>query len=407
VNLSRRDARRLALAAQGFGRRPTGTPNLGHVRRCLTALGALQIDAVNVLVRSHYLPAFSRLGPYPRELLDRLTYQRRDAFEYWGHAASVLPVDLYPALRWRMARFAADKSWNALQARLEQERPGYLAAVEREVAERGPLAFSDLSDQARRDREQVQTKYAESSLLWYRWSDGKSVLDGLYNAGRLAVAGRRGFERLYDLAERVIPGKVLAAPAPAADDAQRELVRRAAAALGVAAVRDIADYFQLSMAVTKARVRELVEAGGLTPVQVEGWPEAGYLYGAGNGRPGHARALLSPFDSLTWQRERTQRLFGFKPSFELYVKPEKRQYGYYVLPFLLGDTLVGRVDLKTDRLKRALLVQGAFGEPGVPAKQVAGELAEELRALAGWLELEAVVVADNGDLAPALRKARP
>jgi hypothetical protein len=407
MDLSQQQARRVALAAQGFGRPRPATPHLGHVRRVVGALGAVQIDAVNVLVRSHYLPVYSRLGPYPRDLLDRLTHRRRLAFEYWGHAASVLPVELHPALRWRMARFAESKDWLAVRARIERERPGYLATVEREVAERGPLAFSDLSDQARRERATVQTKYAESSLLWHSWSDGKTVLDGLYNAGRLAVAGRRGFERLYDLPERVIPAEVRAAPTPAADDGQRELVRRAAAGLGVAAVRDIADYYQLSMAVAKARVRELVDAGELTPVRVEGWPEAGYLHGTGNGRPVQARALLSPFDSLTWQRARVQRLFGFKPSFELYIKPEKRRFGYYVLPFLLGDALVGRVDLKADQPRRALLVRGAFAEPGVPARTVAGELAAELRTLAGWLELETIEVADNGELAPALRRARP
>jgi uncharacterized protein len=402
VALSQAEARRVALAAQQFGR-PAGSPNLGHLRRLLTALGAVQIDAVNVLVRSHYLPFYSRLGPYSRDLLDRLVYRRRVAFEYWGHAASVLPVELHPVLRFRMARHAADAAWLRVLERIERERPGYLAAVEHEIAQRGPLAFTDLSDPAR--REKVQTKYAESSLLWYRWSDGKTVLDGLYNTGRLAVAGRRGFERLYDLAERVIPAEILAAPTPAEADARRELVRRATAALGVATVREIADYFNLSMAKTKASVRELVDAGELTPATVEGWEEAGYLSGNGNGRPVYARALLSPFDSLTWHRARVQRLFDFRHSFELYVKPAQRQYGYYVLPFLLGDTLVGRVDLKADQPRRALLVRGAFVEPGAPPRTVAGELAGELRQLAGWLELETIEAADHGNLAPALRKA--
>jgi uncharacterized protein len=401
--LSQVEARRVALAAQQLGRpRPAGTPNLGHLRRLVAALGAVQIDAVNVLVRSHYLPIYSRLGPYPRELLDRLVYRRRHAFEYWGHAASILPVELHPVLRWRMARHAADAAWHRMLERIERERPGYVAALEREVAERGPLAFTDLADPAR--REKAQTKYAESSLLWYRWSDGKTVLDGLYHTGRLAVAGRRGFERLYDLAERVIPAEILAAPAPAEDDARRELARRAAAALGVATVREIADYFNTAMAKTKVAVRELVEAGTLTPVTVEGWEEPGYLHGTGNGRDVHARTLLSPFDSLTWQRARVQRLFGFKPSFELYVKPAQRKYGYYVLPFLLGDALVARVDLKADQPRRALLVRGAFAEPGVAPRAVTGELAAELRQLAGWLELETIEVADRGDLAPPLRK---
>jgi hypothetical protein len=404
LELSGAEARRIALAAQRFGRpRPAGPPHLGHVRRLVAALGAVQIDAVNVLVRSHYLPTFSRLGPYPRELLDRLTYRRRAAFEYWGHAASVLPIELHPTLRYRMARHAQDKHWVAVRQRIERERPGYLAAVEQEVAQRGPVAFTDLDDPARRVK--APTKYAESSLRWYRWSDGKTVLEGLFSEGRLAVAGRRGFERLYDLPERVIPAEVLAAPTPTEDDARRELVRRAAAALGVATVRDIADYFRLPMAATRARLRDLVDAGALRLAQVEGWPEPAYLHPDADGRPVQARALLSPFDSLIWERARTERLFGFRPSFELYVKPQLRRYGYYVLPFLLGDAIVARVDLKADQRRRVLLVPGAFGEPGAPARTVAGELTAELRALAGWLELERIEVADRGDLAGALREA--
>lgn len=406
MEISGPEARRVALAAQRFGApRPAGTPHLGHVRRLVTALGAVQIDAVNVLVRSHYLPIYARLGPYPRELLDRLAYRHRAAFEYWGHAASYLPVELHPALRWRMARHAADPHWAAVQARIERERPGYLAAVEREIAERGPLAYADLSDPAR--REKVPTTYAESSLLWYRWSDGKSVLDGLYRSGRLAVAGRRGFEPLYDLAERVIPPEVLAAPTPSDEDAQRELVRRAVVALGVATMKDVAFYFRLAVAVTRARLRELVDAGTVTPARVDGWREGAYLDPGADGRRVQTRALLSPFDSLIWERARTQRLFGFRVSFELYVPPAKREYGYYVLPFLLGDALVARVDLKADQRRRALLVQSAFLEPGAPARTVAGELAAELRQLATWLDLTAVEVADRGDLASALRRARP
>jgi hypothetical protein len=404
VELSGVQARRIALAAQRFGRpRPVRPPDLGQVRRLVAALGAVQIDAVSVLVRSHYLPVYSRLGPYPRDLLDRLVYRRRAAFEYWGHAASVLPVELHPVLRHRMARHAQDKHWVAVQERIERERPGYLAAVLREVEQRGPLAFSDLTDPARRAK--VPTGYAESSLLWYRWSDGKTVLEGLFSEGRLAVAGRRGFERLYDLPERVIPAEVLAAPTPTTEDAQRELVRRAVEALGVGTVRDLADYFRLSIASTRARLRELVDAGSVQPARVAGWAEPGFLHPGAAGRSVPARALLSPFDSLIWERARTERLFGFRPSFELYVKPELRRYGYYVLPFLLGDAIVARVDLKADQSRRALLVLGAFGEPGVLAGAVAGELAAELRALAGWLELAAIEVTDRGDLAGALRDA--
>jgi hypothetical protein len=404
VNLSGVDARQIALAAQQLGRaRPAGTPNLGHVRRLVTALGAVQIDAVNVLVRSHYLPIYSRLGPYPRQLLDRLAYQRRHAFEYWGHAASFLPVELHPALRWRMEGYARHKNWATARARIEQERPGYVAAVEREIAQRGPLAFTDLSDPARRER--TPTRYADSTLLWYRWADGKTVLDGLYRAGRLAVAGRRGFERLYDLPERVIPREVLSAPTPPPADAQRALVLHSAAALGVGTLRDVADYFGLPVATARARLRELVDAGSVVPARVEGWPDAAYLHAAANGRPVRARGLLSPFDSLTWVRDRTLRLFGFQHSFELYVKAAQRRYGYYVLPFLLGDALVARVDLKADQPRRTLLVQGAFVEPGTPVRTVGGELAAELRELAAWLQLDAIDVADNGNLARALRQA--
>jgi hypothetical protein len=404
VALSAAQARQVALVAQRFGRPRPAAPHLGHVRRLVAALGAVQIDAVNVLVRSHYLPVYSRLGPYPRELLDRLTYQRRLAFEYWGHAASVLPVELWPALRWRMAAYQADKAWVRVRDRIERERPGYLAAVEREVAQRGPLAFGDLSDPAR--REKTQTGYAESTLLWYRWSDGKTALEWLYHTGRLAVAGRRGFERLYDLPERVIPAELLATPPPADDQAQRELVERAAAALGVATGSDLADYFRMPVAVTRARIRELVDDGTLLPASVDGWSVPAYLHHeAGTAGQVDVRALLSPFDSLIWERARTQRLFGFTHRFELYVKPAQREYGYYVLPFLLGDRLVARADLKADRRRQVLLVPGAFTEPGVAARAVAGELAAALRALAGWLELVTIEVGERGDLAPELRRA--
>jgi len=410
VELSNAEARQIALRAQRLGQpHPRGGPKLAHLRALVSALGAVQLDAVNVLVRSHYLVIYSRLGPYPVTLLDELAYRHRAAFEYWGHAASLLPIELHPAVRWRMAAHAQNKHWRAFQTRVERERPGYLAAVEREIAEHGPLAFGDLSDPAR--REKVQAKYAASSLLWYRWSDGKTALEGLFDAGRLAAAGRRGFERLYDLAERVIPPEVLSLPTPSAHDGQRTMVLHAAGALGVATVRDFADYFRLPIASTRARLRELVDSGDLWPARVEGWTEEAYLLPSllpvANSAQVDARALLSPFDSLLWERDRTERLFGFRHSFELYVKAPKRRYGYYVLPFLLGDALVGRVDLKADRERRTLLVLGAFAEPSAPARTVAGELAAELRDLARWLELDAVEVSDRGDLASHLRKARP
>jgi uncharacterized protein len=404
--LSTSEARRIALRAQQFGlARPRGKPSVAQLRRLVQALGAIQIDAVSVLVRSHYLPLYSRIGPYPRHLLDRLTYERREAFEYWAHAASIVAIELQPALRWRMAGNAAHKHWVALQARIERERPGYLAAVMKEIAERGPLAFTDLSDPAR--REKVQTKYADSSLLWSRWSDGKSVLEGLFGSGQIAAADRRGFERRYDLTERVIPADVLAQPTPTEQDGQRTLVLRAATALGLATVKDVADYFRLPIATTQARLRELVDSGDLQTVSVEGWRMPAFLHPDADAAAVSARALLSPFDSLIWERARTERLFGFRHVFELYVKASTRRYGYYVLPFLLGEEIVARVDLKADQRRRKLLVLGAFVEPGASVRTVAGELAQELRDMAGWLELDGVEVADNGDLAAELRRARP
>ncbi len=402
--LSNAEARSIALAAQRFGRpRRSGGPTDDDISRLAADLGAVQIDAVNVLVRSHYLPFYSRLGPYDLRIVDRLAYQDRAVFEYWGHAASLLPVELHPALRWRMAGHAASKHWLAFQTRIEGERPGYLRAVEREIADRGPLAYTELTDPAR--REKVPTKYAESSLLWYRWSDGKTALEGLFDAGRLAVADRRGFERRYDLAERVIPAAVRSAPTLAEDAAQRVLVLAAARALGVAVLRDLADYFRIPVAATRARVRELVDSGELQQVRVAGWKQPGYLCATVDSKPVRARALISPFDSLIWERGRTERLFGFTQVFELYVKAAQRRYGYYVLPFLLGDQLVARVDLKADRGTRKLMVLGAFAEAGVSAAEVSRELSAELRDMTVWLGLDKIDIADRGDLAASLRRA--
>jgi uncharacterized protein len=399
VEVSRAEARRMAIRAQGLAGRP-GKPTARQVRAVVSTLGAVQLDAVNVLARAHYLAVYSRVGPYRTRVLDEVVYRKRQAFEYWGHAASLLPIELQPALRWRMDWYAGHKNWRGFLQRLDTERPGYVAAVEREVAERGPLTFGELTDPARTDP--AKTTYAASSVLWERWSDGRSVLEGLFDAGRLAAAGRRGFERQYDLTERVIPADVLALPTPEPADAQRTLVLHAAKALGVATARDLADYFRLPAAATKARLRELVDAGELAPARVEDWPDPAYLHPGARAGSVDARALLSPFDSLLWERGRVERLFGFRHSFELYVKPAKRVYGYYVLPFLLGDALVGRVDLKADRQRGALLVQSAFAEPG--GADVTA-LADELRTMAGWLELDTIEVGDRGDLARPLRRA--
>jgi len=408
-DLSAKQARRLAIAAQGLARpRPTGRVDARHLRRAIDDVGLLQLDSVNVFCRSHYMPVFSRLGPYPREALDRLAWHedgagakpgrsgRRELIEYWGHEASLLPVELQPLLRWRMARAEA-LAWKGV-ARIASEQPQLLEFVLDVVRERGPIRASALAAKGRR---------REPREMW-SWSEEKTALEYLFFAGRVCAARRVNFERLYDLPERVLPRPVLDAPTPSQDEAQRQLILIAAKRLGVATEADLGDYFRLPRPESKARVAELAEDGGLVPVRVEGWRQPGYLSTerpAGQRRAASARALLTPFDSLVWARERTERLFDFRYRIEIYTPAPKRVYGYYVLPFLLGDRLVARVDLKSDRQAGVLRVRGAFAEPHADPAHVAVELADELRQLSAWLELDSVAVARKGDLAAPLRSA--
>jgi uncharacterized protein len=392
--LSADQARRIALAAQGLADpRPAGRVDARHLRRVLDRLGQLQIDSVNVLSRSHYLPVFARLGPYPRDLLDRMSWgPRAELFECWGHAASLVQLRLQPCLRWRMERSRTldQPWWRPLKA-----RPELIDEVRALVAAKGPIG-AGVTGEARPNR---------PGQMW-NWSDGKVALEYLFGTGEVATAGRPHFERLYDLTERVIPPEVLAVPTPAEEDGQRELVRTSARALGVATAADLLDYFRLRADYGRLRIAELVEAGELLPVTVEGWKDRAYLWaGARIPRRVSARALLSPFDSLVWERARTERLFGFRYRIEIYTPAPKRVYGYYVLPFLLGERLVGRVDLKADRAGGRLLVQAAHSEHPAPAPELAEELAEELATMAGWLGLDAVVVQPKGELAPALAAA--
>jgi uncharacterized protein YcaQ len=394
-HLSAAEARRIALAAQGFADpAPAGAPSGWAVRRLFDRVGLVQIDSVNVLQRAHYLPLFSRVGPYDSTLLDRAAhYAPRRLFEYWGHEASLLPVALQPQLRWRMAR-AADDAWGGMR-RIQRERPELVAEVLDEVRAHGPVAASEVLAHERPAR----------SGPWWGWSDVKRAFEWLFWSGQLTSARRRGFERLYDLPERVLPAAVVRTPTPAVEDAQRELVRVAARALGVAAERDLRDYFRLDLADARARVAELVEAGELRPVEVEGWRGPAYLDPAARlPRAVAARALIGPFDSLIWERARTERLFGFRYRIEIYVPKPERVHGYYVLPFLLGDRLVARVDLKADRQARVLRVQAAHAEPEASV-ETAAELRAQLVAMAGWLELDGLDVMRRGDLAPALAAA--
>ncbi len=394
--LSRAQARRIALAAQGFAEpRPAGRVDARHIRRVLDRVALLQIDSVNVLSRSHYLPVFSRLGPYPREILDRLSWggARREMFEYWAHVASLVPLELHPLLRWRMRR-AAEHAWPGI-VRIQETRPAFVEEVLALVAEQGPIGAGVIE----RDRPRAST------AMW-DWHDGKVALEWLFYTGQVTTAGRPNFERQYDLTERVLPAAVLAAPTPTDEEAQRELMRRAGRAHGVATEFELRDYFRLRPVEAKARLAELVEAGDLTPVRIEGSTVPHYLSPhARLPRWVRARALLSPFDSLVWERTRTERLFGFRYRIEIYVPAPKRVYGYYVLPFLLGDELVGRVDLKADRAAGVLIAQAAYAEPGRSPGEIAEAMAAELELMAGWLGLSGVTVVDRGDLAPHLAAA--
>jgi uncharacterized protein YcaQ len=388
-------ARRIALAAQGFADpRSDGGVGTRQLRRLIDRLAVVQIDSVNVLARSHYLPAFSRLGTYPRGALDELTARRHAVFEYWAHEASFLPVRLQPCLRWRMAA-AEEHAWGNM-VRLQREQPGFVAEVLDRVRADGPLRASELLDE----------KPQRSGTMW-NWHAGKVALEWLFFTGVVTATHRTtSFEKVYDLTERVLPPEILQTPTPDAADAVRELVRTAARALGVATERDLRDYFRLRPAAARTAIAELADAGQLLPVDVAGWGAPAWLDPEAR-RPRwiRARALLSPFDSLVWERPRVERIFGFRYRLEIYTPAAKRVHGYYVLPFLLGDRLVARADLKADRQAGVLRVQAVHGEVGIDRPFVAAALADELRLMADWLELDDVVVAGPGDLAADLVRA--
>lgn len=401
ADLSIAQARRLALAALGFGLRRPAKAGTTHVRATVQRLGAIQIDSVNVLARAHYLPVFSRYGPYPTAALDDLVHGRRELFEYWGHAACFLPVELYPCLRWRMDTQVTH--WGGG----EPQDQAFIEAVFAEVAARGPLPAGKIA------------VGGKSRGAWWGWSDAKRAVEVLFRQGRVAIAGRRNFERLYDIPERVFPPEVLKAKPVPEPEAKKELLVRAARAMGVGTARDVAMYFHIDSwwdrgtvdgrrapAQTHRLFDELVEDGRLERVTVEGWKQPGYAVpGARIPKSIDARAIVSPFDPLMWERRWTKAVFGFDYQIEIYVPAAKRIYGYYVLPFLLGERFAGRVDLKADRKASILLVQAAYVEAGLDPKAVAEALALELGHMARWLGLDRIKVATKGDLAEPLRRA--
>jgi uncharacterized protein YcaQ len=388
--LSIEEARRVALDAQGFGTARPRRSDVRTLRRAVDRMGLLQIDSVNVVVRSHYMPLFSRAGPYRMGSLDDLAYRRRELFEYWGHVASLLPIRHYPLFRHRMDAAHTGKHIE----RLRREEPKYVQGVLDEVRERGPLTAGDLEDPGKR------------TGPWWGRGKGKIALEALFGTGVLTVRERRNFARVYDLTERVIPEDVLARPAPSREEAHRELLRLSARSHGIGTARDLADYYRIPVPEARARLAELVQEGDVHEVKIEGWTEPAFVHPESR-LPGRidARALLTPFDPIVWERDRTERIFGFRYRIEIYVPEPRREYGYYVMPFLLGDRLVARVDLKSERQERELLVRGAWIEDGSKPRTVAGKLAEELGTMAAWLGLERVRVGRRGNLARELRSA--
>ncbi len=394
--LTAAQARRIAVAAQGFTEdKPRAGVTRAHLKRLVSRIQVLQLDSVSVAVRAHYAPVFSRLGPYDRSVLDRAAWSHsarspRLLVEYWAHEAALMSVDDWPLMRWRMRQYTHGRWGNV------RPNPKLSDDIVAAVAELGPSTAGQIE-------EHLATKPKAGKGTWWNRSDTKWVAEALFAAGVLTTATRVGFARHYDLVENVLPAHVLAREVDD-DEAVRELVRRAAGALGVGTEADLRDYFRLSSAQTKPAIAALVAAGELEPVTVSGWGSAAYLLaGQSIPRTDRGTALLCPFDPLIFFRPRVQRLFDFFYRIEIYTPAAQRQHGYYVWPFLLDGELVGRVDLKADRARDALHVVGAFAEAGRPRDRVADALAAELNSMADWLGLSDVSVGERGDLVDALR----
>jgi uncharacterized protein YcaQ len=396
--LSIKQARRLALAAQGFnGRQPPAAFKASHVTQLIERLGVLQIDSVNALVRSHYLPLYSRLGNYPQKLLDQAAWsqgRQRKLFEYWGHEASLLPVELYPLMRWRMHRAAQGEGIYQQLSRFGREQQPTIARVLQAVRDQGALGAGSLSTRQ------------ERAGPWWDWSAEKHALEWLFAAGEVTVAGRRGFERLYDLPERVLPSSIIHHPELTESDAQRGLLLQAVKSLGVGTEKDIRDYFRQDPAPARAGIAELLEEGAIEAIRVQGWKQPAYaLPGFKAPRKITASALLSPFDSLIWERARTERLFDFHYRLEIYTPAHKRVYGYYVLPFLHHERIAARIDLRAERAAGRLAVHAVHEEePGLDEEGMHA-LAANLRQLADWLGLPEVQINCKRASAARLRAA--
>ncbi|MFI7666294.1 winged helix-turn-helix domain-containing protein [Nocardia sp. NPDC049526] len=391
-------ARRTALAAQGFGRRKPAAPTRRTILDVLGRTQLLQLDSVSAVVRAHYAPVFSRIGGYDRTVLDDAAWSNgvrrpRRLVEYWAHEAALIPVEDWPLMRWRMRKYEHGR-WSGMR-RATERNPTLGKDILDVITEVGAATAGEVERHLELDKPRPKGS-------WWNLSDTKMICEALFAAGVLSVDKRVGFTRHYDLAERVIPPEILARDVAEAE-AVRELVLRAATALGVATETDLRDYYRLHRSQTEPAIAELVDAGELEPVEVAGWGKPAYLRaGASTPRRIESAALLCPFDPLIFFRTRTERIFDFHYRIEIYTPEPKRVHGYYVFPFLLNGQLVGRVDLRAERASGRLLVPGAFAEPGHSTPETAGALTDALREMAEWLELDEVVIGDRGDLAPLL-----
>jgi uncharacterized protein YcaQ len=397
ISISAAEARRIALAAQGFTISRPPSPSRRHFKALVERLGLIQIDSVNVLARAHYMPFFSRLGSYPMEWLDEAAYspRKRYLFEYWGHEASLIRLDLLPSLGWRMRKAAIGEGvWKSVR-NIAVQQPELLRRIETEIRDQGPMSAGQL--------EKVLLGERRASG-WWGWSDCKRAVEWLFWIGRLTTASRRNFERVYDLTERVFPTFRIDEVPEA--EGHRILLRVAAKALGIATASDLRDYFRLDLDAGRRAVEELEEAGELVQIKVDGWSQPAFLDPHTRlPRQIDVKALVSPFDPLLWNRQRAERLFGFRYRIEIYTPAHKREHGYYVVPFLLGDSFAARLDLKADRAAGVLRVLSAHHEEGLKPKEIVGPLSAELAELARWLKLERISVSKRGNLGPALARA--
>ncbi len=385
-------ARRIALGAQGFAdAKPTGAANVRHFRRAMDRMTILQVDSVNVICRSHFLPMFARLGSYDRDKLDHWLWQSRENFEYFNHVASLTSVEHQPNIRFRMHH----PRWVKGLADFEREKPGYVESVLTEIDERGGLSVGDLDDPGGR------------TGPWWGYSKGKIALEYLYLTGQLMISNRdKNFKLVYDTPNEVLPIEIAQQPTPTPEDSFKALLMLGAKSHGIGTATDLADYFRLKMPQARPALKQLVADGELEMVQVEGWTEPAYLHPeAKTPRSISASTFLTPFDPVCWFRPRAERLFDFHYRIEIYVPEPKRVYGYYVLPFLHGDRLVGRADIKADRQAGMLLAKGVFGEAGADPDVVAPAMAKNLAEMAEWLGLDGVEVGKKGDLAGAVAEA--